>query len=94
MTEQMEATKQLLCGDIYVLPYDTMLVPTVYVDGSILHGAGFILVQQDGRFFSAENYKTRDNVIETIVDSDMGLGPASKTYIKMSEGGGVKHYPP
>ena len=88
MTDQMEATKHLLCGDVYVLPYDTMLVPTVYVDGSILYGARFILVQQDGRFFSAKDYKTRDNVTETIVDSDMGLCPESKTDMKMSEGGG------
>ena len=51
MTAQMESTKQLLCGDVFVLPFDTMLVPTLYVDGSILNGAGFILVQQDGRFF-------------------------------------------
>ena len=29
MTEQMEATKQLLCGDVYVQPFDTMLVPTI-----------------------------------------------------------------
>ena len=50
MTDQMEATKRLLCGDVYVQSYDTMLVPTIFVDGSILHGAGFILVQQEGRF--------------------------------------------
>ncbi len=31
MTEQMEATKRLLCGDVYVQPYDTMLVPTILV---------------------------------------------------------------
>ena len=93
MTAQMESMKQLLCGDVYVLPYDTMLVPTVYVDGSILNGAGFILVQQYGRFFSAEDYKTRDNVTETIVDDDMCLGPGggeksptlvSNTDVKMS----------
>ena len=51
MTDQMEATKRLFCGDVYVQSYDTMLVPTIFVDGSILHGAGFILVQQEGRFF-------------------------------------------
>ena len=70
MTEQMEATKRLLCGDVYVQPYDTMLVPTILVDGSILYGAGFILVQQDGRFFSAEDYKPSVDVIETTVDGD------------------------
>ena len=52
MTAHMESTKQLLCGDVYVLPFDTMLVPTLYVDGSILNGAGFILVQHNGRFFT------------------------------------------
>ena len=89
MTAQMESTKQLLCGNVYVLPYDTMLIPTVYVDGSILNGAGYILVQQDGRFLSAEDYKTRDNVTETTVDSNNCLDPVSKTDVKMSgEGGG------
>ena len=43
MTEQMNKTKLLLQGDVYVHPYDTLLVPTLWPDGSILHGAGFIL---------------------------------------------------
>ena len=30
MTEQMEATKRLLCGDVYVHSYDTKLVPTIF----------------------------------------------------------------
>ena len=89
MTAQMESTKQLLCGDVYVLPFDTMLIPTLYVDGSILNGAGYILVQQDGRFFSAEDFKTRDNVTKTIVDSNNCLDLISKTDVTMSgEGGG------
>ena len=46
------------------------------------------LYNRKADFFSAKDYKTRDNVIETIVDSDMGLCPESKTDIKMSEGWG------
>ena len=87
MTEQMEATKRLLCGDVYVQPYDTMLVPTILVDGSILYGAGFILVQQDGRFFSAEDYKNSVDVIETTVDGD-GLTLQNDSNVSLSEGGG------
>ena len=58
MTEQMEATKRLLCGEVYVHPYDTKLVPTIFVDGSILHGAGYILVQQEGKFFFSGRLQT------------------------------------
>ena len=58
MTEQMEATKLLLCGETYVHPYDTKLVPSIFVDGSILHGAGYILVQQEGRFFFSGRLQT------------------------------------
>ena len=89
MIAQMESTKQLLCGDVYVLPFDTMLVPTLFVDGSILNGAGYILVQQDGRFFSDDDYKTKVNITETTVNSNDCFGPVSETDITMSgEGGG------
>ena len=88
MTDQMEATKRLLCGDVYVHSYDTKLVPTIFVDGSILHGAGFILVQQEGRFFSADDYKPCLDVIETPLD-DRGVNPQNDTNVKLlGKGGG------
>ena len=88
MTEQMEATKLLLCGDVYVHPYDTKLVPTIFVDGSILHGAGYILVQQEGRFFSADDYKPCLDVIETPLD-DRGVNPQNDTNVQfLGKGGG------
>ena len=88
MTEQMEATKQLICGDVYVQPYDTMLVHTILVDCSILYGTGFILVQKYGRFFAAEDYKNCDDVIETTVDGDVSLTLQSDSDVKLSEGEG------
>ena len=87
MTEQTEATKLLLCGDVYVQPYVSMLVPTILVDGSILYGTGFILVQQDGRFFAAEDYKNSADIIETTVDGD-GLTLQNDTDVSLSKGGG------
>ena len=88
MTDQMEATKRLLCGDVYVHSYDTKLVPTIFVDGSILHGAGFILVQQEGRFFSADDYKPCLDVIETTLDGK-SVNPQNDTNVKLlGKGGG------
>ena len=90
MTDQMEATKRLLCGDVYVHSYDTKLVPTIFVDGSILHGAGFILVQQEGRFFSADDYKPSLDVTETTLDGK-SVNPQNNTNVKLlgGEGGEV-----
>ncbi len=88
LTDQMEATKRLLCGDVYVHSYDTKLVPTIFVDGSILHGAGYILVQQEGRFFSADDYKPCLDVIETPLDGK-SVNPQNDTNVKLlGEGGG------
>ena len=88
MTDQMEATKRLLCGDVYVHSYDTKLVPTIFVDGSILHGAGFILVQQEGRFVSADDYKPCLDVIETTLGGK-SVNPQNDTNVKLlGEGGG------
>ena len=70
------------------------LFPRFYVDGSILYGAGFILVQQDGRFFSVEDYKPSVDVIETTVDGD-GVTLQNDTDINFSgRGGGVMVHPP
>ena len=87
MTDQMEATKRLLCGDVYVHSYDTKLVPTIFVDGSILHGAGFILVQQEGRFFSADDYKPSLDVTETTLDGK-SVNPQNDTNVKLLGRGG------
>ena len=88
MTEQMEATKRLLCGEVYVHPYDTKLVPTIFVDGSILHGAGYILVQQEGKFFSADDYKPCLDVIETPLEG-RGVDPQNDTNVQLlGKGGG------
>ena len=92
MTEQMEATKLLLCGDVYVHPYDTKLVPTIFVDGSILHGAGYILVQQEGRVFSADDYKPCLDVVETPHDG--GVNPQFDTNVEfLGKGGGEVSLP-
>ena len=94
MTDQMEATKRLLCGDVYVHSYDTKLVPTIFVDGSILHGAGYILVQQEGRFFSADDYKPCLDVIETPLDGK-SVNPQNDTNVKLlGKGGGGDCSPP
>ena len=70
-----------------------MFVPTVYVDGSILYGSGFILVQQEGRFFSAKDYNIRDNVTETTVDGDINLALENESDVRMSEGEGGETSP-
>ena len=64
------------------------LFPTILVDGSILYGTGFILVQQDGRFFAAEDYKICEDVIETTVDSDVSLTLQNDSDVKLSDGEG------
>ena len=85
MTAQMEATKQLLCGDVYVTPYDTMLVPTIFANGSIINGAGYILVQQEGKFFANDDYKMMDNITEVTTKSDVCSGLENVNYVKMSK---------
>ena len=93
MTGQMEATKHLLCGDVHVHSYDMKLVPTIFVDGSILHGASYILVQQEGRFFSADDYKSCLDVIETPLDG-RSVDPQNNTNVKLLGKGGGDCSPP
>ena len=93
MTGQMEATKHLLCGDVHVHSYDIKLVPTIFVDGSILHGARYILVQQEGRFFSADDYKSCLDVIETPLDG-RSVDPQNNTNVKLLGKGGGDCSPP
>ena len=89
MTVQMESTKRLLCGDVFVQPYDTILIPTIYADGSILNGAGYILVQQDGRFFSADDLKNKTNITEVTVNGIVCFDQVNdETDITMSKGWG------
>ena len=63
-----------------------MLIPTIYVDGSILNGAGYILVQQDGIFCSADNYKYKSNITEVTVNGMDSFDQVDdETDITMSE---------
>ena len=94
MTEQMEATKRLICGDVYVQPYDTMLVPTIYVDGSILYGSGFILVQQDGRFFLLRTTKSGTMLLKQQLKVTCVWTLKIKLISKCQRERGVKHHPP
>ena len=61
MTEKINSTKQLLQWDAHVQPCDMMLVPTLYADGSILNGAGYILVQQMTSIFQMTTSTKKSN---------------------------------
>ena len=53
--------------------------------GNCRYGAGFKLIQQNGRLFSQEGYEFRDNVTETAVDGGANLIFQNDSYIKMSK---------
>ena len=84
MMAQMNKTKQLLQGDAYAYPFDMMLVPTLYADGSILNGAGYILTQRDDRFYSDDNFKNPIMSEATVTERDHSSSVNAEYDITMS----------
>ena len=80
-------TKDVFCSNLSAAKH----IKTDPVEISIRsgqYGAGFKLVKKNGRFFSQEGYKIRENVTETAVDGDANFIFQNDSYIKMSEGKG------